>query len=72
MVTEQANKASTNPLPEMLSIRQAAARGILPERALRRLVAEEKIKVVRSGRTQYVNFTALVEQLNNGEGMLWQ
>ena len=60
-----------SPLPEMLSIRQAAARGILPERALRRLVAEEKIKVVRSGRTQYVNFTALIEQLNNGEGALW-
>ena len=71
MVTNQTISKQTTLLPEMLSIRQAAARGILPERALRRLVAEEKIKVVRSGRTQYVNFTALVEQLSNGEGALW-
>ena len=58
--------------PEMLSIRQTAARGILPERTLRRLVAQGKIKTVRSGKTHYVNFTTLVEQLNSGEGDIWQ
>jgi len=62
---------TNNPPPEMLTVRQAAQRGILPERALRRLVAQEKIPVVRSGRTQYINFTALLEQLNGGEGLIW-
>ena len=63
---------ATTKKPEMLSIRQTAAREILPERTLRRLVAQGKIKTVRSGRTQYINVTALVEQLNSGEGDIWQ
>jgi hypothetical protein len=60
-----------NTKPEMLTVRQVALRGVLPERALRRLVAQNKIKVVRSGKTQYVNYTALVEQLNSGKGDVW-
>jgi hypothetical protein len=58
--------------PEMITVRQAAARGVLPERALRRLIAEKKLKVVRSGRTQYINYSRLLDMLNNGEGMIWQ
>lgn len=58
--------------PEMLTVRQTAKRGLLPERALRRLVAQGKIPVIRSGKTCYVNYTALVEQLNNGEGAMFQ
>ncbi len=54
--------------PEMLTIPQLARRGILPERAIRRLVAERKIPVVRSGRTQYINYTLLAEQLRRGDG----
>ena len=71
MVTNQTISKQTTLLPEMLSIRQVAKRGILPERALRRLVAEKRLDVVRIGRTQYVNLTLLVEQLNSGEGALW-
>jgi excisionase family DNA binding protein len=57
--------------PEMLTISQLAKRGILPERTIRRLVAERKIPVVRSGRTQYINYTLLCEQLSRGGGKLW-
>ena len=58
--------------PEMLTTRQAAKTGILPERALRRLVAENKIPVIRSGRTTYINYTRLCEMLNSGQGEVWQ
>ena len=58
--------------PEMITVRQAAARGILPERALRRLIAEKRIPIVRSGRTQYINYNRLVEMLDRGEGLIWQ
>ena len=57
--------------PEMLTVRQAARRRVLPERALRRLVALGKIPVVRSGKVMYLNYTALVEQLNSGSGEIW-
>ena len=58
-------------MPEMLTIRQVAQRGILRERTLRRLVDENKIPVVRSGKTRYINFTRLCEQLQNGVGDVW-
>ncbi|MCL2579115.1 MAG: hypothetical protein FWE32_03695 [Oscillospiraceae bacterium] len=58
--------------PEMVTIRQAAQRGILPERTLRRLVAQNKIPVLRSGKTMYLNFTRLCEQLQKGEGEVWE
>jgi len=56
----------------MLTTRQVAKRGLLPERALRRLVAQGKIPVVRSGKVGYINYTALVEQLNSGAGGIWE
>jgi len=58
--------------PEMLTVRQAAGRGILPERALRRLIAEKRIPVVCSGRTQYINYNRLMDMLDKGEGAIWQ
>lgn len=57
--------------PEMLTVRQAAKRGILPERAIRRLIAEGKIPTVRSGKVQYINCALLCEQLNSGIGSIW-
>ena len=62
---------SNNTNPEMLTVRQAAQRGILPERAIRRFVSQGKIKTIKSGRTQYINFTTLVDELNSGEGDIW-
>ena len=57
--------------PEMVTIREAAKRGILPEAALRRLVAQGKIPVVRSGKTMYLNYTTLCRQLSSGDGSVW-
>ena len=65
-------QAATANRPEMVTVRQAAQRGILPERTLRRLVAQNKIPVVRSGKTMYINYTRLCEQLNSGEGEVWE
>jgi excisionase family DNA binding protein len=62
----------TTNAPEMLTIRQAAKRGILPERTLRRLVSQGKIPVVHSGKVAYVNYTLLCEQLRSGRGEIWQ
>ena len=56
---------------EMLTVRQTAKRGVLPERTLRRLIAEKRIPVVKSGKVAYINFTRLCEQLNNGEGAIY-
>ena len=58
--------------PEMLTIRQAAQRRILPERTIRRLVSQGKIPVVRSGKVMYLNYTRLCEELQNGAGAVWQ
>ncbi|MDR1320941.1 MAG: hypothetical protein LBK56_05895 [Gracilibacteraceae bacterium] len=58
-------------VPEMISIRQAAKRGVLPERALRRFVATGQIPTVRSGRTAYINYDLLLEQLQSGVGAIW-
>ena len=58
--------------PVMLTVRQAAATGVFPERTIRRLIAEKKIPVIRSGRTQYVNYGWLIDMLNRCEGLIWQ
>ncbi len=61
-----------NEKPVMLTVRQAAATGVLPERTLRRLIAEKKIPVLRSGRTQYINYGKLLDALNNDASGLWE
>jgi hypothetical protein len=68
----QTTTAIINTPPEMLTIRAAAKRGLLPERALRRLAAQGKLPIVRSGKTMYLNYTALVEQLQRGEGSVFE
>jgi len=57
--------------PVMLTVRQAAATGVLPERTLRRLIAEKKIPILRSGRTQYINYGKLLDALNNDASGIW-
>ncbi|MCL2198764.1 MAG: hypothetical protein FWB80_07560 [Defluviitaleaceae bacterium] len=56
---------------EILTARQVAKRGILPERAIRRLIAEGKIPVIKVGRTQYVNFSQMCADLQSGTGTIW-
>jgi excisionase family DNA binding protein len=48
----------------MLTIRQIADLGIMPEHALRQLVKENQILHVKIGNKVLINYTALCEQLN--------
>ena len=51
-------------IPKMLTIRETARTGILPETALRRLAAENRLPALKVGNRLLVNFDILVEQLN--------
>jgi hypothetical protein len=51
-------------IPTMMTIRQAAATGILPEAALRRMVKDGTIPVIRSGTKAFLNFDRLWEMLS--------
>ena len=62
----------TTDKPIMVTVRQAAATGVLPERTIRRLIAEKKIPILRSGRTQYLNYGKLLDALNNDNSALWE
>lgn len=52
-------------MPRFLTIRQAAATGLLSEHRLRILVAEGKCPGIWAGNRYLVNFTALAEQLDS-------
>lgn len=51
-------------LPRMLTIRETARTGILPETALRRLAAENRLPALKVGNRVLINYDRLVEQLN--------
>lgn len=55
----------TNSIPKMMTVREVAATGLLPEAAIRRLLRENKIPVVYSGKKAYINFDLLCKQLAN-------
>lgn len=55
-------------LPQFLTIRQTAKTGILPEHLLRRLEKQGKLPCIYSGKKCLINFSKLVEQLNNPAG----
>lgn len=48
----------------MLTIRETAKTGILPETALRRLAAEGRLPCIYVGRKALVNFDRLVQMLD--------
>ena len=54
-------------IPNMMTVRQVANTGILPENAIRVLLKQGKLSAVYSGRTAYINFEKLVALLNNLE-----
>lgn len=58
--------------PVMLTVRETAATGILRERTIRRLIATKKIPILRSGRTQYINYTKLLAALADEKSGLWE
>lgn len=51
-------------IPRMLTIRQVAATGLLPETALRRLAAEDRLPALKVGNRLLINLDLLIEQLN--------
>ena len=51
-------------IPRMLTIRQVAANGMLPETALRRLAAEDRLPALKVGNRLLINLDLLIEQLN--------
>lgn len=51
-------------IPTMMTIRQAAATGILPEAALRRMVKNKTIPAIYSGTKAFINFDRLCEMLS--------
>lgn len=55
----------TENIPHMLTVRQIAKTGILPENTLRVMLKRGELAAVYSGNTAYVNFDNLCEQLRN-------
>ena len=55
----------TKGFPTMMSIREVANTGIMPEHALRLLFKQGKLPCVMVGTKALVNFDKLVEQLNS-------
>ena len=56
-------------IPEMVSIRQAAARTGLSYDYIRKLCLQQKIVYVKAGTKYLVNFGKLIIFLNDGEGI---
>lgn len=52
-------------IPKMMTIREIAATGVLPETALRRMLKQGKLPAVYSGTKAYINFELLCEMLQN-------
>ena len=52
-------------IPQMLTIRETAKTGILPEHALRVLIRENKIPYILVGNKALINFNALCERLSS-------
>ena len=51
--------------PKMMTIREVAATGLLPETALRRLNKEHRLPSIQVGTVTYINYQALVHMLDN-------
>ena len=56
---------NTYNIPKMMTVRQVAATGLLPESAIRRLLREKKIAAVYSGNKAFINFDILCNMLAN-------
>lgn len=56
---------SDNSVPKLMTIRQVAKTGIIPERALRRLVKQGVIKALYSGNRAFINYNSVCNVINN-------
>ena len=59
------NQNNVSHIPRMMTVRQVAATGILPESAIRKMLKENKIPAVYSGKKAFINFDLLCQQLSN-------
>jgi hypothetical protein len=57
-----------NKKPTMLTIRETAKTGILPEHALRLLLKAGKLPAIFVGKKAYINYEKLCEQLSQLDG----
>ena len=64
-MSNMTNNSNTPHLPRMMTVRQVAATGILPESAIRNMLRENKIPAVYSGKKAFINFDLLCQQLSN-------
>lgn len=55
-------------IPTMLTVRQTAQRGILPEHAIRLLLKKGKIPVIYVGKKAFINYEKFCEVLINLDG----
>lgn len=55
---------NTPTIPRMMTVRQVAATGILPESAIRRMLKENRISAVFAGKKAFINFDLLCQQLS--------
>ena len=54
-----------NNIPRLMTVRQIAATGLLPENTIRVMLKQGKLPAVYSGTTAYINFDLMCEQLRN-------
>ena len=66
ILTEGQNRTMTTneKIPRMMTIRETARTGILPETALRRLAAENRLPALQVGNRLLVNYDRLVQMLD--------
>lgn len=61
----------TSNKPTFLSIRKTAETGILPESLLRQMQKQGKLPGIQSGVKFLVNYTLLIEMLNDKDSILY-
>jgi hypothetical protein len=63
---------ANKPVAEMMPARRAAAALGIPEYAVRGWIKRGLVKSVPCGKKRLVNVTALRQQLESGDGEIWQ
>ena len=58
-------KTCMSSVPKMMTIRQVAATGVLPEYALRNGVKQGWVPHIKSGNKYFINYDKLLDILNN-------
>ena len=56
---------SDNNVPKLMTIREVARTGIIPENALRRLVKQGVVKALYSGKKAFINYQSVCNIINN-------